>query len=86
MEEIDQNCPVRELLIESEQEFELSTVEGLPEGTVAIRGTAYREKMPDTGLYYTGFPEYEETVFCAVPYALWQNRGKTNMCVWNRYL
>lgn len=86
LEEIDQQFPVRELLIESEQDFELGTVEGLPEGTVAIRGTAYREKMPDTGLYYTGFPEYEETVFCAVPYALWQNRGKTNMCVWNRYL
>ncbi|MBP5181712.1 MAG: hypothetical protein J6331_01665 [Lentisphaeria bacterium] len=29
---------------------------------------------------------YEETVFLAVRYALWQNRGETNMAVWARYM
>ena len=85
LEEIDQKYPVRELLIDTSQEFETVPFEGLPEGTVAIRGKAFREKLPGDELYFSALPEYEKTEFCAVPYALWQNRGKSNMCVWNRY-
>ena len=85
LEEIDQKFPVRELLINTSQKFEVVTVEGLPEGTPAIRGKAFREKFPGDELYFSALPEYENTEFCAVPYALWQNRGKSNMCVWNRY-
>ena len=85
LEEIDQKYPVRELLIDTSQKFETVPFEGLPEGTVAIRGKAFREKLPGDELYFSALPEYEKTEFCAVPYALWQNRGKSNMCVWNRY-
>ena len=85
LEEIDQKYPVRELLIDTSCEFETVPFEGLPEGTVAIRGKAFREKLPGDELYFSALPEYEKTEFCAVPYALWQNRGKSNMCVWNRY-
>ncbi len=85
LEEIDQKFPVRELLINTSQKFEVVPFEGLPEGTLAIRGKAFREKFPEDELYFSALPEYENTEFCAVPYALWQNRGKSNMCVWNRY-
>lgn len=83
-EEIDQRFPVREMLIARENEFTLEPVPGLPEGTLAIRGKAYHELLPGEELYFSADPEYEETEFYAVPYALWQNRGKSNMCVWNR--
>lgn len=85
LEEIDQQCPVREMLIVKEQQFEVVPADGLPSGTAAIRGKAFRELLPDGELYFSAEPRYEETVFRAVPYALWGNRGKTNMCVWNRY-
>lgn len=85
LEEIDQPCPVREMIVVKNQDFELKTAEGLPEGTVAICGKALREIMPQNELYFNAQPEYEEVSFCAVPYALWENRGKTNMCVWNRF-
>ncbi|MBE6375997.1 MAG: glycoside hydrolase family 127 protein [Lentisphaerae bacterium] len=84
LEEIDQKYPVRELLIEEKQEFKTEKISGLPEGTLAVCGRAYHEILPSDELYFSAVPEYEETVFCAVPYALWQNRGKSSMCVWNR--
>lgn len=85
LEEIDQQCPVREIMIVKEQDFELKPAEDLPEGTVAIHGRAVREILPDEELYFNAEPGYEDAMFCAVPYALWGNRGKNNMCVWNRY-
>ena len=85
LEEMDQEYPVRELLICPNSEFKVETIVGLPEGTLGISGKAYREILPDDSLYFSANPEYVETKFFAVPYALWQNRGKTNMCVWNRY-
>ena len=85
LEEIDQKCPVRELLIVKDQQFEITAADGLPTGTAAIRGKAFREILPTDELYFSAEPQYEETLFCAVPYALWGNRGKTNMRVWNRY-
>jgi len=85
LEEIDQSCPVRELLIVKDQKFELKPAPGLPAGTVAICGKACREILPSDELYFSAQAQYEATTFCAVPYALWGNRTPGNMCVWNRY-
>ena len=86
LEEIDQSCPVRELVLCPDRPMSIVSAPDLPAGTPAIRGTALREVFPEKTLYTVTPPRCEETVFTAVPYALWQNRGKTNMCVWNRIL
>jgi DUF1680 family protein len=84
LEETDQSCPVRELLLMPENGMTLSAVPGLPEGTPAICGKAVREFFDGDELYTVNAPQQEEVSFTAIPYALWQNRGKSNMCVWNR--
>ena len=86
LEERDQSCPVRELILRPDRPMSLVPAPGLPAGTLAVRGSALRELFPENGLYTVAAPRYEETVFTAIPCALWQNRGKTNMCVWNRIL
>ena len=52
---------------------------------IAITGKAYREKRENDSLYTDDPGTLEETSFLAVPYALWQNRGESNMAVWMRY-
>ena len=84
LEEIDQTSPVREMLIETGKPMTLVPAAGLPDGTLAIRGSALREYFAEDELYTTSKPGYSQVSFTAIPYALWQNRGKTNMCVWNR--
>ena len=85
LEEIDQSCPVRELILKTNEPLKvIHGVDGLPEGTVMIEGQALRETFTGEELYPTSSPEYSETVFRAIPYALWQNRGLFNMAVWNR--
>lgn len=86
LEEIDQTSPVRELVICADRPMTIIPVRDLPLGTQAIRGMALHEVFTDGELYTVHAPRYEETNFIAIPYALWQNRGKTNMCVWNRIL
>ena len=86
LEERDQSCPVREVIRRPDRPMSLVPAPGLPAGTLAVRGSALRELFPENGLYTVAAPRYEETVFTAIPCALWQNRGKTNMCVWNRIL
>ena len=57
----------------------------LPEGTAVIEGKAVREYFEDSSELYTeALPLYESTTFRAIPYALWQNRGASNMAVWVR--
>ena len=84
LEETDQSCPVREMLLMPNRGMTLSAVPGLPGGTPAICGKAVREFFDGDDLYTVNAPQLEEVSFVAIPYALWQNRGKSNMCVWNR--
>ena len=86
LEEIDQSSPVRELVVCADRPMTIIPAPGLPLGTQAIQGMALREVYTDDNLYTINAPRYEETSFIAIPYALWQNRGRTNMCVWNRVL
>ena len=85
LEEIDQSAPVRELIIDTQEPMTLTSVTGLPEGTPAISGSAIREFFEDDSLYSVSSPEYQTLPFIAIPYALWQNRGPSNMSVWLRF-
>lgn len=85
LEEIDQSCPVRELILNTKAPLNpVPAPTGLPEETIAIEGQALRETFSGNELYTTAQPEYSETIFRAIPYALWQNRGASNMAVWIR--
>ena len=85
LEEIDQSAPVRELIIDTQDPMSLTSVAGLPEGTPAISGTAVREFFEGDDLYSVSAPQYQPIPFTAIPYALWQNRGPSNMSVWLRF-
>ncbi len=81
------NLPgLERLLIPADQSFRMSPVPGLPGGTLGITGYAFREQeSPDNStLYFSGPRFWEKVEFNAVPYALRQNRGGTEMAVWIR--
>lgn len=83
LEEQDQECPVRELRIRTDRPVQIAPCPaGLPEGTPALVGEAYRERYPDDSLYTSEKPVREEVKFLAIPYALWDNRGENAMAVW----
>ena len=86
LEQIDQTVPVREMILDLNAGFRLVPApEGLPEGTLAIAGSAIREFFKDDAALYTdNAPVTEPATFTAIPYALWQNRGAGNMAVWVR--
>ena len=82
-ETVDNPQGVANMIIPADQEFKLADAAGLPDGTVAITGSAFYEEKSDD-LYSNEPPVLKEGTFTAIPYALWQNRGKTNMAVWIR--
>ena len=73
-------------VIDANQKFELVKAEGLPEGTIGIKGKALCEVPRSGSLYSTEKASFEEGSFTAIPYALWQNRGPATMQVWTREL
>ena len=84
-ETIDNPKGIANMIIKSKQNFECCNVAGLPEGTVGIKGKAIVETMTDPDELYTSQElKREEIEFIAIPYALWDNRGKANMAVWLR--
>lgn len=84
-ETIDNPNGTSNMIIDTQAGFELTTVEGLPEGTVAIKGKAIYETFPaDGSLYFDKPMERTAGEFIAIPYALWNNRGSANMAVWIR--
>ncbi len=88
LEEIDQKCPVREIVLRRDIPLSLVPLPAsFPENVkgISITGKAYREKRENDSLYTDDPGILEETTFLAVPYALWQNRGESNMAVWMRY-
>ncbi len=82
LEGIDNDGNLSRFIIPADQEFALEKT-NLPD-TAGITGKAFREVKSDA-LFTAEKPELQETVFHAVPYALWQNRGKTTMALWMRY-
>ena len=71
-------------IIKDKSTLKLCTVSGLPDGTPCIAGQAMRERKRKEVLYSTDVPSFEEVDFTAVPYMLWQNRGKSVMQIWMR--
>lgn len=65
--------------IPAHPEFALKPAKGLPEGTVALQFHGEAVKRSDGPLYGTNPPVYETVQLCAIPFALWQNRGKSSM-------
>ena len=55
----------------------------LPEGTLAISGSAVERTVASDALYTTEKPRLRKRAFTAIPYALWQNRGPAEMQVWS---
>ena len=65
--------------IQAHPEFTLKAADGLPEGTDALLFRGEAVKPSDGPLYGTNPPAYEAVELCAIPFALWQNRGKSSM-------
>ncbi len=88
-ESFDNGLGISNMVLRLDRPMRLTTVAGLPDGTPAIQGEAWREIAPDAeSLYYTGAPRREAMTFTAIPYALWQNRdadpAHIAMAVWMR--
>ncbi len=66
-------------------DFRLEEATGLPAGTVAIRFRGKIEITDSDTLYRSSPPEYTDGKLCAIPYALWQNRGAGDMQVFMLY-
>ena len=84
-ESVDNPEGIANMMIDVAEKFELVPAEGLPDGVMAVRGTAFYEVPPSDALYFTETPETVKGSFTAIPYYLWQNRGSANMAVWIRY-
>lgn len=85
LESVDNGPGVSTLIVPAEQAFRLGEAEGLA-GVPAILGEALRESDESEGrLYFRNrTPSRTRTNFIAVPYALWQNRGKSELATWLR--
>ncbi len=90
IESPDAPCPVREIVLDPEcadmKEVILDAGSGLPAGTVALQFDAWRETVKNDGdaLYFEGETQITPIRCTAIPYALWQNRGPSQMAVWIR--
>ena len=73
------NLPAVRLLPDTE--FRTGDVKGLPDSTVALYFTA-EEADSRTDLYSTEPPTYHPIALCAIPFALWQNRGISDMQIY----
>ncbi len=61
-----------------------TAVEGLPEGITAAKVSGRKAVIREQSLYTTTRPAYEPKEYIAIPYCLWNNRGKGEMTVWMR--
>lgn len=84
-ESIDTPDGVANMIIDCNAGFELTPATDLPEGAICIKGKALYEKSPENyALYFDKPLEKVSGCFTAIPYALWSNRGASNMTVWIR--
>ncbi len=84
LESVDNGPDLHRFEIDASQDFALVQARGLPRGTMAIRGRALVRERPGDELYSSAVPRVRRRVFTAIPYALWQNRGPSEMRVWIR--
>ena len=81
---MDNGPGLHRISIPAKQAFRLVRAKGLPRGTVAIAGKAFETTRPGDALYSAAAPRTRLRRFVAIPYALWQNRGLSEMQVWTR--
>ncbi len=84
LESIDNGPLLQTVSVLDDGAFRLGPAKGLPTGTVAISGHAVEMIRPGTELYSAAKPVVKKRSFTAIPYALWQNRGLSEMEVWIR--
>ncbi len=81
-ENTDNIADVRNLCIDSETEFVLKDVKGLEKYAMAVECDGYAVEERGEALYDSSPRSLNRCKITAIPYALWQNRGETNMAVW----
>lgn len=83
LESVDNgSVPLPTVRLVPETEFKTVAVEGLPEGTVALRFMAEAADVR-SDLYSTEPLTWHPVELCAIPFALWQNRGISDMQVYS---
>ncbi len=75
---------LKNVILLQNPDFRTENAAGLPEQTIAIRCTAQEEFSLENDLYRTTPPQRKNVEICAIPYALWQNRGESSMQVFLR--
>lgn len=86
-ESTDNGALLNSLIISDDpKRYNVVKVSGLGDGAVAVRGPAVREirRKDADALYTEEKPALRKCTVTAVPYALWQNRGESDMLVWLR--
>lgn len=86
LEEVDNGGVLAALSIPTQQAFSVCPHPDLPDGVLSICGEALRDNdmLWDGRTLYAPVSSRVPVRFCAVPYALWGNRGKGEMLVWVR--
>ncbi len=86
LEEVDNEPILSALSIDTNSALNAEIDESLAEGTIVIRGKAFRTNAHNWGdaLYKTYFENEREAEFKAVPYFMWGNREQGEMIVWIR--
>lgn len=82
LESTDNGENIGRLFIDASQRFTLRPARGLPGGTRAICGRATELVRGGDTLYSADRPVRRQVPFAAIPFALWQNRGPSEMAVW----
>lgn len=81
-ENTDYSVDVRDLVIDSKTGFTVKTVKGLEKFGQAVECDGFAVTDRGDALYSSAPRTLTSCRITAIPYALWQNRGETNMCVW----
>ncbi len=81
-ENTDNAADVRDLRINSNTGFTVKTVAGLEKYGNAVECDGFLVQDRGEELYTSAPCQFVPTKITAIPYALWQNRGETNMSVW----
>ena len=84
LESVDNGPLLHNIALIDDGAFRTGPAKDLPEGTVTISGHAVETIRPGNELYSAAKPTVKKRSFTAIPFALWQNRGLSEMEVWVR--
>jgi DUF1680 family protein len=82
VENTDNIADVRDLCIASNSEFTPKPISGLEAYGTAVECDGFAVEERGKSLYSSAPRVLKPCRITAIPYALWQNRGETNMSVW----